>query len=85
MPKGIRYSDDIKIQVLDRIKNYGITGNQASREFGVNVKAIYRWLKEETEITGVSWSAHNKLKRENEQLKQIIGHLTLEMNRPKKS
>lgn len=85
MGKVGRTSTEVKERILKKIKEEGMTAVSVAESEGVNVKTVYSWLRKEGEVTGVSWSSHNRLKRENQQLKEIIGHLTLEMKKPKKS
>jgi transposase-like protein len=80
-----RVSGEVKKRVLKKIQEEGETAVLVAKEEGINVKTIYSWLRKETEVTVVSWSQFNKMKRENQQLKEIIGHLTFEMKKPKKS
>lgn len=81
--RGHRISKEIKDQILGRIKNDGVSVQQASEEHGVNTKTIYSWLTK-----GVSdqpsWSEVAKLKKENAQLKQLLGELTVQMSMSQK-
>ena len=70
--------------ILRRIKEGGETANHVAKETGICPKTVYYWLSKETTKSGVSWSEHNRLKRENEQLKAIVGELTLGLKRTKK-
>jgi transposase-like protein len=82
--RGHRISKEIKDQILGRIKNDGVSVAQASEEHGVSTKTIYSWLTK-----GVSeqpsWSEVAKLKKENAQLKQLLGELTVQMSMAQKS
>lgn len=78
-------SKEVKEEVISKIKAEGITGAEAARRYGINVKNIYRWLAEGAGGTGSQIFAINRLKRENQYLKQIIGQLLLEKERGKKS
>ena len=82
MPK--RISEDAKQKIIERIRNEGLSVPQASEEFGVSRNTIYNWIgaKAEGEPSIMEIS---KLKRENMELKQIIGGLTLSMERGKKN
>jgi hypothetical protein len=51
----------------------------------VSSKTIYGWLRQDTGEAVVSVLQYNKLKRENEELKRLIGELTLDMHLQKKS
>lgn len=72
-------SREIKEQILSRIKNDGISVTQAAEDHGVKAKTIYYWLGTKAKGT-VTLLEHNKLKKENQQLKEIIGDLTIKMS-----
>lgn len=83
---GKYYPKELKEEIINKIKSEGITGVEASNRYGINVKNIYRWLSQ-----GISGETHgqilenNRLKRENKQLKQIIGQLLFEKEKGKKN
>jgi uncharacterized protein YjcR len=52
--------------------------------YGISTKTIYGWLSKDSGEEIVSVIKYNKLKRENEELKRIIGKLTLDMSWGKK-
>ena len=54
-------------------------------QYGVSDKSIYTWLHQDTGEEIVSILKYNKLKRENEELKRLIGELTLDASWKKKS
>ena len=56
-----------------------------SAQYGINAKTIYYWLRSDTGEEVVSVLKYNKLKRENEELKRLIGELTLDLSLGKKS
>lgn len=68
---------EIKQQIIDRIKNEGVSVLQASRDHGVSTKTIYNWLKD-TASQNISFLQYAKLKKENKLLLEIVGKLTLE-------
>lgn len=72
-----------KEEILLKIKG-GEKVMDLSSQYGISCKTIYAWLKTQIrpEITLSDW---HKLKRENEDLKQIIGLITLELERGKKN
>lgn len=41
---------EIKQQIINRIKNDGVSVFQASQEHGVSTKTIYNWLKETAKL-----------------------------------
>jgi len=77
--KGYRISKEIKDEILNKIRNEGLSVMDAATQYGVHTGTIYNWLG--TKAKGaVSVLEHNKLKKENSQLKQIIGDLTIKMS-----
>ncbi len=77
--KGYRVAKEIKNEILNKIKNDGLSVMEAATNYGIHTGTIYNWLG--TKAKGVvSVLEHNKLKKENEQLKQIIGDLTIKMS-----
>ncbi len=74
---------EIKEQVLRRIKEEGITVASAAADAGISTKTIYNWIRSST-IVDHSTLEINKLKRENKDLAELVGHLTLHLERTKK-
>jgi transposase len=79
-----RINEEIKRKIIERIRNEGLSVPKASAEFGLSRNTIYNWIGAKTEgepsILEIA-----KLKKENAELKQIIGGLTLDMERGKKN
>lgn len=73
---------EVKTEILSRVKS-GAKVLDLVKQYGVSNKTIYGWLKQRVEGS-ISILEHSKLKKENEQLKQIIGVLTLEIEKTKK-
>jgi uncharacterized protein YjcR len=67
-----------KVQAGERVADLG-------EQYGVSTKTIYTWLRQDSGEGVVSVLEYNKLKRENEELKRLIGELTLNMHLQKKS
>jgi len=82
MPRHI--SQERRDEVLLAVKN-GLSVMQASEQFSVSSKTIYAWLRKQTDNTGTSSLELSRLRRENKELKEIIGALTLEGKRSKKN
>jgi transposase-like protein len=74
---------EIKQEILEKIKN-GMTVAQAAASFAISTKTIYTWLANQTQPQ-ISILEYNRLKKENEELKRIIGLITLELERGKKN
>ena len=73
---------EVKEEILAKVKA-GEPAASVAEKYGVSVKSIYGWLRWNT-TKAVSWLEYAKLKRENDQLKQIIGVLSLEVEKSKK-
>mgnify|MGYP001582628887 CR=1 FL=1 len=70
--------------ILSAIKG-GTSVADAAGQHDVSTKAIYRWLGKQTDNTGTSALELSRLRRENQDLKEIIGSLTLEKKRGEKN
>lgn len=70
---------EIKTEILAKVKT-GEKVTELARQYAVSDKSIYTWLHQETGDTVVSIVQHNRLKRENEELKKLIGELSLKLS-----
>jgi len=70
-------SQEIKEQVIKRIREEGVTASQAARDAGVSVKTVYGWMSK-----GIAKDQEviktNRLRRENQMLLTMIGKLVME-------
>jgi len=76
-------SADVKRQVLDRIKEGGVSISQIAQEHGLSSRTIYGWLSKGA-TSAPSWFELNKLKKENTALKELLGRVMLETELSKK-
>ncbi len=76
---------ELKDEIITKIKVEGLSGAEAARRYGVNVKNSYRWLADGLGGTSSHTLELNRLKRENQHLKQRIGQLLLDHERGKKA
>lgn len=76
--------ETIKEQVLLDIKN-GMKVTEAAAKYGISDKSIYKWLGMQADNTGTSALEVARLRRENQELKQLVGLLTLEKSRGEKN
>jgi transposase-like protein len=72
-------AQEIKDQIISRIKNNGESVSALSREYNISVKTIYGWLRKQSDQGG-NVLEMARLKRENKLLLEIVGRLTLEKN-----
>jgi transposase-like protein len=81
---GHRVSKPIKEEIIRKVQA-GARVAELSEQYAVSPKTIYAWLRQDSGEGVVSVLDYNKLKRENEELKRLIGELTLDMHLQKKS
>jgi len=82
MSKQYRIASDLKEQVLNRIKNDGISVSQAASDHGISNRTIYGWLKQGTE-SGPTLN-EVKLNKEVKELHTLIGELTVRLSQAQK-
>ena len=70
---------EIKTEILAKVKS-GEKVVELARQYAVSDKSIYTWLHLETGDQVVSIIQYNRLKRENEELKKLIGELSLKLS-----
>lgn len=78
-----RVPAETKREVLEKVKN-GLSVLDAARQYAISTKTIYTWIANQTRPQ-VSILEYNRLKKENEELKRIIGLVALELERGKKN
>jgi transposase-like protein len=81
--KNHRIAPDLKEQIINRIKNEGVSVTQAAKDHGVSEPTIYAWIGAKTE-GGPSVMEIAKLRRENDELLRMVGLLTLKLNEAQK-
>jgi excisionase family DNA binding protein len=80
MPKkGHRIAPEVKTDILRRIKEDGITVQQAATDHGIHETTIYTWLTKGAE-GAPTLGELVRLKKENTALLQLVGDLTLQLS-----
>ena len=79
-----RIAKEIKEEIIGKVRA-GERVVDLAEQYAVSTKTIYGWLRQDSGEGVVSVLDYNKLKRENEELKRLIGELTLNMHFQKKS
>lgn len=74
----------VKAEILDQVRNQGVTVSEAAASHNVSTKTIYNWLR----VSVVDGDKNlilenNRLKKELEQAYKVLGRLTAETQRPK--
>ena len=81
--KGFKIATEIKAEIINKIKHDGVSVADAAKQYGISDKCIYNWLGTRASNT-VSVLEYNRLKKENEQLKHLIGDITLKLSTEQK-
>lgn len=75
---------EIKAEILAKVKS-GEKVLALASQYGISDKTIYTWLRTTTGEQVVSLVQHNRLKRENEELKKLVGEISLALSLGKKN
>lgn len=81
---GRRVKKEIREEIIGKVQA-GERVADLAEQYAVSTKSIYGWLRQDSGEGVVSVLEFNKLKRENEELKRLIGELSLNMHLQKKS
>jgi len=76
--------NDIREQILARVREGKEKVSVIAEQHGISNRTIYGWLSKGVDGGNRDWLEINRLKKENLQLKQMIGELMLEKKREKK-
>ena len=74
----------VKDEAIDQVKNKGMPVSEVANKYSIDPRTIYNWLKKE--VNGSDRNLileNNRLKKENEQLYNLLGRATVELKRPK--
>jgi len=75
-------ANEVKKEILEKIKA-GEKVADVSLKYGVSTRTIYLWLRKGVE-GDISATAYRRLRKENHELKVIIGALTIQLEKLKK-
>jgi len=78
-----RIPKEIREEVIAKAKA-GEKVAELAKTYGISIKTIYGWLAKDGGDDSVSVLKYNKLKRENQELKRLLGEVTLELKWGKK-
>lgn len=73
-----------KEQLLLDVKN-GMKVSEAGTKHSVTPTTIYGWMKAQSDNTGTSSLEVAKLRKENQELKELVGHFALQKKRAEKN
>lgn len=81
--KSYRVPPEVKADILRRVKDEGITVQQAAKDHGLHESTIYNWLG--TGAVGApSWNDVARLQKQNKELFEIVGELTVKLSTAQK-
>lgn len=78
-----RIAPEVREQIINRIKNEGVTVQQAAKDHGVSEASIYGWIGAKVD-GGPSVMEIAKLRKENDELLKMVGILTMKLNETQK-
>lgn len=77
-------TNERKQEIINKIHE-GLSVRDASVDYGVSTKTLYRWLRDGLQDGDRNLALeNNRLRKEIEQLYALLGRATAEMKRPKK-
>jgi transposase-like protein len=74
-----RIAPEVKADILRRVKDEGVSVAQAAKDHGIHESTIYNWLGAGVKGTP-SWSDLAKVSKQNKELMDIIGELTVRLS-----
>lgn len=78
-----RVPQDVKADILRRIKEEGISVSQAAKDAGISDAAIYDWLGKGASGTP-SWAEFARVQKQNRELFEVVGELTVKLSQAQK-
>jgi transposase-like protein len=81
--KKHRIAPEVKEQIINRIKNDGVSVSEAAKDHGISDQTIYGWIAKKVDGQP-TLSEFLKLKRENAQLLTLVGEMTLKLSETQK-
>ncbi len=76
---------ETRAKILSSIKDEGASIQEAAKTYNLAEDTIRRWIRGTADNAGSSTSELQRLRRENQALKEIIGSLLLERELSKKN
>jgi transposase-like protein len=81
--KKHRITKEVKADIIRRVKEEGVPIKQAAEEHGITDSAIYKWLGRGIEGTP-TFGELSRVQKQNKELFQIIGEMTLKLSEAQK-
>ena len=74
-----RIPAEVKADILKRVKEEGVPVAQAAKDHGIHEATIYNWLGKGAS-GAPSWSEFNRIQKQNKELLEIVGELTVKLS-----
>ena len=85
MAKGVISPQEKRSEIISKIRDEGMTVAEASHQYSISSKAIYNWMRDGIANSSTSLILeNNRLKKENEQLYNLLGRATVELKKSKR-
>lgn len=81
--KKHRTAPEVKEQIINRIKNDGVSVVAAAKDHGISEATIYGWISKKVEGQP-TLSEIIRLKKENAQLMMLVGEITMKLSESQK-
>ncbi len=81
----IPITPEIRAKIFSSIKDDGVAITEAAKTYDLTEDTIRRWLRGTVDNANTSSSELQRLRRENQTLKEIIGNLLLDRELAKKN
>ncbi|MGH9712822.1 MAG: transposase [Candidatus Acidiferrales bacterium] len=78
-----RVPQDVKADILRRVKEEGIPVSQAAKDAGISEAAIDDWLGKGAS-GAPSWAEFVRLQKQNRELFEVVGELTVKLSQAQK-
>ena len=79
-----RIAPEVRDQIINRIKNDGVSVGQAAKDHGIHETTVYGWLGKKADTGIPSILEFAKLKRERDELLRLVGEITLKLSETQK-
>ena len=81
--KKHRVAPEVREQIINLIKNEGVSVSDAARDHGLSENTIYGWIAKKVDGQP-TFSELLRLKKENRQLLELVGEITLKLSEAQK-
>lgn len=81
--KGYRVPQEVKADIIRRVKEEGVSVAQAAKDHGINATTIYGWLSSGA-TSAPSWGEFARLQKQNRELFEVVGELTVKLSQAQK-